>query len=96
MMKKIFCVLFVLLQAVVALADDFEEGVNAAKKEDYKKASSLLKEAGKQGNSMAQVFLGLMYKNGKGLKQNLKEAVNLFRLAAKQGDADGQYNLGSM
>ena len=77
MMKKLFCVFFVLLQVSFVLADDFADGVNAAKKEDYKKAASLLMEAGKQGNSMAQVFLGLMYKNGKGFKQNQKEALKL-------------------
>ena len=74
MMKKLFCVFFVLLQVSFVLADDFEDGVNAAKKEDYKKAASLLIQAGKQGNSMAQVFLGLMYKNGKGFKQNQKDS----------------------
>ena len=31
MMKKIFCVFFVLLQVSFVLADDFEDGVNAAK-----------------------------------------------------------------
>ena len=78
------------------LADNLEEGFAATQKGDYKKATPLLKEAATQGNAMAQVLLGLMYKNGKGLKQNTKEAVNSFRIAAKQGDADGQYNLGVM
>jgi TPR repeat protein len=95
-MKKVLCALFISLLTYNALAGDFEDGFHAAEKGDYKKALPLLKNAAKQGNAMAQVLLGSMYKNGKGLKQNSKEAVKLFRLAAEQGDADGQYNLGTM
>ena len=95
-MKKVLCALFISLLTYNALAGDFEDGFHAAEKGDYKKALPLLKNAAKQGNAMAQVLLGFMYKNGKGLKQNSKEAVNSFRLAAEQGDADGQYNLGTM
>ena len=95
-MNKVLCALFIALLTCNALAGDFEDGFHAAEKGDYKKALSLLKDTAKQGNAMAQVLLGFMYKNGKGQKQNLKEAVNLFRLAAIQSDADGQYNLGAM
>ena len=86
-MKKVLCALFISLLTYNALAGDFEDGFHAAEKGDYKKALPLLKNAAKQGNAMAQVLLGFMYKNGKGLKQNSKEAVNSFRLAAEQGDA---------
>jgi uncharacterized protein len=95
-MKKVLCALFISILTCNALAGDFGEGFHAVEKGDYKKAFPLLKNAAKQGNAMAQVLLGSMYKNGKGLKQNSKEAVTSFRLAAEQGDADGQYNLGSM
>jgi len=87
-MNKVLCALFIALLTCNALAGDFEDGFHAAEKGDYKKALPLLKDTAKQGNAMAQVLLGFMYKNGKGQKQNLKEAVNLFRLAAIQGDAD--------
>ena len=95
-MKKVLSALLVALLTCNALAGDFEDGFHAAEKGNYKKALPLLMNAAKQGNAMAQVLLGFMYKNGKGLKQNSKEAVNSFRLAAIQGDADGQYNLGVM
>ena len=95
-MNKVPCALLIALFTCNALAGDFEDGFHAAEKGDYKKALPLLKDTAKQGNAMAQVLLGFMYKNGKGQKQNLKEAVNLFRLAAIQSDADGQYNLGAM
>ena len=95
-MNKVLCAFFIALLTCNALAGDFEDGFHAAEKGDYKKALPLIKDTAKQGNAMAQVLLGFMYKNGKGQKQNLKEAVNLFRLAAIQGDADGQYNLGVM
>ena len=78
------------------LANDFEDGLNAAKKEDYKTAIPLLDNAAKQNNSMAQVMLGLMYKNGKGVKQNQKTAFKHFLTAAKLNDSDGQFNVAQM
>lgn len=49
-----------------------------------------------QGNTMAQVNLGVMYTNGWDVTQDYKEAVRLFRLAAAKGDARAQFNLGLM
>ena len=69
-MKKVLCALSISFLTCNALAGNFEDGFHAAEKGDYKRASPLLKKAAKQGNAMAQVLLGFMYKNGKGLKQN--------------------------
>ena len=52
--------------------------------------------AADQGNADAQLNLGFMYANGRGVPQDDGEAVTWYRKAADQGDADGQVNLGAM
>jgi TPR repeat protein len=52
--------------------------------------------AAEQGDAPAQLNLGWMYFEGKGVPQDYKTAVKWFRLAAEQGDAGAQYNLGLM
>lgn len=53
-------------------------------------------KAAKQGYAVAQVNLGLMYKNGIGGSAKVAQAVAWFRKAAEQGYATGQTNLGDM
>ncbi len=50
----------------------------------------------KQGDVKAQVRLGLMYHDGKGVSRNYAEAVNWYRLAAIKGDAEAQSDLAVM
>jgi hypothetical protein len=49
--------------------------------------------AAEQGDAAAQVYLGSMYYEGEGVKQDYAEAVKWFRKAAEQGHAEAQYNL---
>ena len=42
-------------------------------------------KAAKQGDADAQCKLGLMYKNGHGVKQSDSDAIRWFGMAAKQG-----------
>jgi TPR repeat protein len=49
-----------------------------------------------QGDTAAQVNLGIRYYSGKGVPQDYTEAVKWYRMAAEQGDAQAQYNLGIM
>lgn len=49
-----------------------------------------------QGDAAAQLILGIMYKDGKGVPQNSREAACWYRLAADQGDVMSQYSLGIM
>jgi TPR repeat protein len=48
------------------------------------------------GDAEAQVALGLMYMNGRGVAQNNSEAVKWYRLAAEQGKVGVQWLLGWM
>ena len=55
-----------------------------------------LRARAEQGDAEAQLTLGFMYENGRGVPQDDAEAVRLYRLAAEQGHAPAQYNLGAM
>ena len=49
-----------------------------------------------QGDAEAQVSLGFMYGNGRGVVQDYKQAVVWYRKAADQGETWSQFNLGVM
>lgn len=98
-MKNILSILilaFNLLIASVRLsyAADFQKGLEAYDAGDYTTALSEWSELAEQGNATAQVILGVMHYEGKGVTQAYKEAVKWFRKSAEQGDARAQYNLG--
>ncbi len=54
------------------------------------------KQAAEQGDSMAQYFLGQMYRKGKGVAKDPVAAVNWYRRAAEQKNRLAQFNLGWM
>lgn len=72
----------------------FQEGWRFANTNNYVKAAEYYRKAAEQGNIGAQVNLGVLYKNGKGVKQDNIEAERWFRKAAEQGDANAQFNMG--
>ncbi|HHV6976807.1 TPA: tetratricopeptide repeat protein [Haemophilus influenzae] len=74
----------------------FQQDLTAYEQSDYQTAFKLWLPLAEQGNADAQFNLGLMYYNGRGVKQDDFEAVKWFRKAAEQGDADAQFNLGVM
>ena len=49
-----------------------------------------------RGDALAQFYLGMMYLEGEGVKEDFLEAFNLISLSAKQGNEYGQYALGMM
>ena len=85
---------FLFLFSGSVYGDDFEEGWNAYKNNDYKKAYKFWLTLAEQGNVTAQYNLGYIYEKGKGVPQDYKEAVRLYRLSAEQGDVDAQLKLG--
>ena len=87
---------FLFLFSGSVFGDDFQDGFDAYKRNDYKEAFKLFRLSAVQGNESAQFNLGLMYYEGKGVPQDYKEAVRLVRLSAEQGDGGGQSNLGEM
>ena len=87
---------FLFLFSSVSFGDDFQDGVDAYERKDYKTAYKLWLPLAEQGFAQAQFNLGVMYENGQGVHQDYKEAVRLYRLSAEQGHAKAQNNLGLM
>ena len=88
---------FILLAvAGAAVAGPLEDGRTAAEKGDYATAYRLWRPLAEQGDPRAQLFIGLMHSEGKGVSQNYSEAVNWFRKAAAQGSLESETALGFM
>jgi uncharacterized protein len=87
---------FLFLFSSSVYADDYQDGMDAFGRKNYKTAHKLLLPSAEQGVVNAQVNLGTMYYEGHGVPQDYKEAAKWFRLSAKQGNVAGQYNLGLM
>ena len=81
--------------------DDYDKGVDAYKRKDYKKALKYFVDIADSGIKNYIVFdvqgyLGYMYDNGYGLNKNYEQAVYYYRKAAEGGHPFGQYRLGWM
>jgi TPR repeat protein len=53
----------------------------------------LYEKAGDQGNALAQYDLGVMYADGRGVRQDYATAATWFRKSADRGVTKAQYNL---
>lgn len=63
---------------------------------DEKKSVEWFRKSADQGNMYGQYNLGLMYKQGKGVKQDYQQAFDWFSKAAEQGNAQAMTALGNM
>ena len=88
--------LFLFSGSSVVFGDDFSDGLDAAKKGDFQTAYRLWLPLAEQGDAYAQLSLGFMYANGRGVPQDYNEAFMWYRRAAEQGLANAQFALGSM
>ena len=75
---------------------DFNKGLDAARRGDFLTALREWSPLAERGDSTAQINLGVMYEDGKGVPQDYKKAVKWYKLAAEQGDSRAQVNLGLM
>lgn len=85
-----------LLGAQDAAAQTFDEAMVAYSRGDYAVAFESLRVLAEQGDARAQVNLGYMYAQGRGVSQDYTETLRWFRQAAEQGHAEGQTRLGVM
>jgi TPR repeat protein len=69
-----------------------EQGNRAA----FDAALRWLTEAAEQGHALAQLQLGRMYEDGRGVIQDYAAAFEWFRQAAEQGEAEAMLRLGTM
>jgi uncharacterized protein len=96
-LKQMLCVCVCLFALTgQAIADSLSDANRAYDAGKYAKAAKLFKPLAENGNAGAQINLGLMYYQGKGVPQDYKEAMKWFRLAAENGYAPAQSRLGDM
>ena len=83
------CILFLLVFALAPMvgAQTLTEADNALSSGDFGRAASILQELAKSGNIKAQVELGLMYSNGKGVEKSNAQASAWWQKAADAGNA---------
>ena len=86
--------MLLLLFSTEAWSADFQKGLEAYNKKDYKTALSEWEPLTEEGHAEAQFMLGMMYRNGRGVPQNSKTAAKWWILAAQQGHVKALYNLG--
>ena len=63
---------------------------------NHAKAFEWYTKAAHQGFAAAQFYLGVMYEQGQGVRQDDQKAVEWYTKAANQGNAKAQHNLGWM
>ena len=63
----------------------FDEGFNFEYCGNYKKAAKSYEISAKLGNSNARCALGILYEEGKGVRQDYSRAIELYTLAESQG-----------
>ena len=71
-MKKI---LLALTCASLLFANNYDDGLNSYKKQEYKKAYEFFIKSAKDGNSQASHNLSIMYNNGDGVKKDIRESI---------------------
>jgi len=75
---------------------NFQDGLDACNKGDYKTAIDKWEALANQGYAKAQSKLGWIYASGTGVPKNDEQAAEWLLKAANQGYAKAQYNLGVM
>ena len=97
-MSKYLKLFFVALSLCVgaAWAGDYEDATAALDRRDYPTALTKFKRAAEKNDSNAQLNLGNMYHNGRGVVQDYAEAVRWYKLAAAEGNDGTKYNLAFM
>ena len=95
-MKRILVLLVVLFSIGFSKDITTELGKEAYNKGDYQKAAELWQKACDGGDAEGCSNLGLLYKNGQGVKQDYQKAAQLYQKACDSGEAKGCFNLGGL
>ena len=83
---------FLFLFSGSVYSDDFQDGVDAYKRQDYKTAYKLWLPLAEQGDADAQVLLGVMYDKGQGVPQDYVLAHMWWNLSGSNGNKDAVTN----
>lgn len=82
-----------LCASAVSVQAGFFEGRDAHERGDYRAAVNEFHPIAERGNAWAQVYLGEMYEDGKGVPQDYQQAKMWYQKAAEQGDPSAQRRL---
>jgi len=83
---------FLFLFSGSVYGDDFQDGMDAYDRQDYKTAYRLWLPLAEQGEASAQYNLGAMYDQGLGVPQDYALAHMWFNLFGSNGHKDGVTN----
>ena len=81
------------LQTHIKGLKTLRQGWSAYKTGDYEGAFELWMPLAEEGNSSAQVSIGLMYNQGNGVEEDENEAAKWYALASEQGYAPAKWRL---
>src|SRR5512134_2501424 len=98
-MRRPFVITILFISLLItgqAIAGSYEDALGEFGRGEYKAAYQLLKPLAEQGNSNAQMMLGFMYDQGRGVPKDSAEAVKWLRRSAKQGNIGAQATLSLM
>ena len=96
-MKKIYCVIFLLLLGAQTVHADRNDGAYAYLQGDYETAyNTMISLAKTSDDKIAQYYLGVMYMKGQGVEQDFDKAGEWFRKASEQGLAVAMYKLAGL
>ena len=85
-----------MLVLISPVSASYEEGLAAAKKDDYKAAFKKWQALAKKGNVTVQATVAVLYHTGQGVKKDYKKAFYWYKKAAEKGNSQSQANLGVM
>ena len=85
-MKRLVLTFAILIGLAGPAWAGYAEGVAAFERGDYATALREFRPLAKQGDPEAQVQLGGMYQDGRGVPRDYVEAARWFHKAAEQGD----------
>lgn len=93
--QHVFAVLLSSLPLLAGAQDSVDDAVRAAQQGQHEVAARILKPLADKGNPQAQLQLGMLYYNGRGVKENEKLAVELLTKSANQGNVEAMLQLGN-
>ena len=83
---------FIFFSSVLHTAD-FEKTYEAYQKGDYESALNGFFELASENHMKAQFYLGAMYREGKGVKQDYSKSLEWYQKAAEHGAPKAQHNV---
>lgn len=90
-----FHAFFLVLFTGLACAEPTEDANRAFDANRFEQAARLLAPLAQHGNPVAQLRLGILYFQGRGVKEDERLAISWWRRSAAQGNLDAMYQLGN-